>query len=158
MSLPAAVGLRKRLAGVTDCAALAALARSAHSHPWNETQYRQSLESGHQGWLLENEGEMIACCVISHLFDEVEILDVAVAPNWRRHGIAERLLKGLITELPDDIRRLLLEVRSSNLAALSLYRKLGFSEDGLRKNYYPAENGSRENAVLMSLALDDSGS
>ncbi|WP_444903849.1 ribosomal protein S18-alanine N-acetyltransferase [Microbulbifer sp. CnH-101-E] len=142
-----------RLAEETDCAALANLALSAHSHPWSETQYLQSLKAGHQCWLLNSGSVTVACCVISQLFDEAEILDVAVVPQWRRHGLAETLLRRLIDERHKDIRRLLLEVRASNLAAQSLYRKLGFSEDGLRKNYYPAENGKRENAVLMSLAL-----
>ncbi|BBM00661.1 ribosomal protein S18-alanine N-acetyltransferase [Microbulbifer sp. GL-2] len=158
MTLPVTASLQLRLAEAADCSALATLARSAHSHPWSDAQYLQSLESGHQCWLLDSEGEVVACCVLSRLFDEAEILDVAVSPSWRRRGLAENLLKGLVTELSADTQRLLLEVRSSNLAALSLYRKLGFSEDGLRKNYYPAENGCREDAVLMSLALDGNGS
>lgn len=142
-------GARLRPAGEGDCSALAALARSVHSHPWNERQYRDSLLAGHQCWLLESAaGEAIACCVIAPLFGEAEILDVAVSPDWRRRGIAEVMLQALIARLPAE--RWLLEVRTSNRAALSLYRKLGFSEDGVRKNYYPAENGNREDAVLMS--------
>ncbi|MFA0811235.1 ribosomal protein S18-alanine N-acetyltransferase [Microbulbifer epialgicus] len=155
MSQPAAPELQLRRAEQADCPALATLAHSAHSHPWSETQYQQSLEDGHQCWLLNYAGGVVACCVLSALFNEVEILDIAVSPGWRRRGLAETLLTYLITELPRDTRRLLLEVRASNLAALSLYRKLGFSRDGLRKNYYPTENGGREDAVLMSLALDD---
>ncbi|WP_226644460.1 ribosomal protein S18-alanine N-acetyltransferase [Microbulbifer variabilis] len=151
--MPLGNGLVLRLAEEADCTALATLALSAHSHPWSETQYLQSLKAGHQCWLLNSGTETVACCVVSKLFDEAEILDVAVAPQWRRRGLAETLLKRLIGELQVDIQRLLLEVRASNLAAQSLYRKLGFSEDGLRKNYYPADNGKRENAVLMSLAL-----
>ncbi|WP_444921012.1 ribosomal protein S18-alanine N-acetyltransferase [Microbulbifer sp. CnH-101-G] len=151
--MPQSNGLNLRLAEEADCVALATLAFSAHSHPWSETQYLQSIKAKHQCWLLCSGSETVACCVVSKLFDEAEILDVAVAPQWRRRGLAEMLLKRLIGELQEDIRRLLLEVRASNLAAQSLYRKLGFSEDGLRKNYYPADNGERENAVLMSLAL-----
>ncbi|SHF62873.1 ribosomal-protein-alanine N-acetyltransferase [Microbulbifer donghaiensis] len=138
-------------ASAADSVAMADLARRAHSHPWSEKQYRDSLEGGHQCWLLLSaEGEVIACCVISLLFDEAEILDVAVSPDWRRRGIAESLLAELIARLPVEICRLLLEVRASNRAALSLYRKLGFHEDGVRKNYYPADAGLREDALLMS--------
>lgn len=143
---------RLAAAASADCPTLAALARGAHSHPWSERQYRDSLEAGHDGWLLwSREGEAIACCVISRLFDAAEILDIAVAPRWRRRGVAEALLKQVLAQLPPEIERVLLEVRASNPAARSLYRKLGFCEDGLRKNYYPAENGAREDAVLMSL-------
>jgi len=150
LDIPAA-----RLVAATeaDCAALAALARRAHSHPWSERQYRDSISAGHQCWLLLPSDEPIACCVISLLFDEAEILDVAVSPDWRRRGVARALLEKLLAGLPADIRRVLLEVRASNRAALSLYRKLGFREDGLRKNYYPVESGARESALLMSLSL-----
>ncbi|AMX01663.1 ribosomal protein S18-alanine N-acetyltransferase [Microbulbifer thermotolerans] len=145
-------GARLIAANETHCGAFATLARAAHSHPWTEAQYRDSLCAGHQCWLLLSVcGEPIACCVISSLFDEAEILDIAVAPDWRRRGIAGALLQRLIAGLPRQITRVLLEVRASNVAALSLYRKLGFYEDGVRKNYYPAEGGGREDAVLMSL-------
>lgn len=138
-------------ASAADCNAMAELARRAHSHPWSEKQYRDSLDAGHRCWLLLSpQSEPIACCVISTLFDEAEILDVAVSPDWRRRGIAAALLTALIAQLPAEIRRVLLEVRASNRAALSLYRKLGFHEDGLRKNYYPVDRGAREDAVLMS--------
>lgn len=138
----------------TDCEALAELARSAHSHPWNATQYRDSMASGHDCWLLRTaSGDIAACCVASRLFDEVEILDVAVAPEWRRKGVGERLLRQIIAQLPEDTARMILEVRASNRAARGLYHKLGFSEDGRRKNYYPKVDGTREDALLMSMVL-----
>ncbi|MFV8783774.1 ribosomal protein S18-alanine N-acetyltransferase [Microbulbifer sp. SA54] len=137
-----------------DCAALAELARSAHTHPWNAGQYRDSMASGHDCWLLRAEsGRIAACCVASRLFDEVEILDVAVAPEWRRKGVGEDLLRKIIAQLPEDTARVMLEVRASNRAARGLYHKLGFSEDGRRKNYYPKADGTREDALLMSLIL-----
>ena len=144
----------------SDCDALATLASSAHSHPWSATQYRESMESGHICWVFRTsdiearkEGEIAACCVVSRLFDEIEILDVAVAPQWRRLGVGGQLLQSIFTALPEDIARVLLEVRASNRPARALYRKLGFSEDGRRKNYYPKPDGSREDALLMSLVL-----
>ncbi|WGL18166.1 ribosomal protein S18-alanine N-acetyltransferase [Microbulbifer bruguierae] len=133
---------------------MAILARSAHSHPWSEAQYRDSLASGHQCWILRAEcGDIAACCVASQVFDELEILDVAVAPQWRRRGLGARLLQQVFAQLPEDVARVLLEVRASNRAARGLYHKLGFSEDGRRKNYYPKADGSREDALLMSLDL-----
>lgn len=157
-SNPLPAGLVFARACDQDCAALAVLAKSAHSHPWSAAQYRDSLASGHRGWLLrvdegEMDGEIVACCVTSQLFDELEILDVAVSARWRRQGLAECLLRNLFSQLPEDIGRVLLEVRASNRPARGLYRKLGFIEDGRRKNYYPNTDGSREDALLMSLVL-----
>ncbi|WP_428818998.1 ribosomal protein S18-alanine N-acetyltransferase [Microbulbifer sp. MCCC 1A16149] len=150
-------------AQLSDADALATLARSAHSHPWSAKQYRDSLESGHICWVFHapanetpgviDEQEIAACCVVSRVFDEIEILDVAVAPRWRRLGVAERLLQDIFSCLPEDVARVLLEVRVSNRAARGLYHKLGFTEDGRRKNYYPKSDGSREDALLMSLVL-----
>lgn len=141
-----------RLAGEVDCALLAEIAAAATPHSWSENQYRDSVHAGHQCWLLESAaGEGIACCVIGQLFDEAEILDVAVVPTWRRRGIARWLLREVFTRLPADIHRVLLDVRVSNEAARELYRSLGFSEDGVRRNYYPTTGGCREDAVLMSL-------
>lgn len=151
---PSACEFQFERATADDCEALAALARSAHSHPWSAGQYRDSLSSGHQCWILRTDSrDIAACCVISQLFDEAEVLDVAVAPRWRRRGLGETLLQRVFAQLPEDIARVLLEVRASNRPARGLYHKLGFSEDGRRKNYYPKADGSREDALLMSLVL-----
>jgi len=156
-SLPATplADLHFARASVADCDALARLAREAHTHPWNAGQYRDSLKSGHTCWVLRAaEGQDIfACCVTSQLLDEVEVLDVAVASSCRRQGLGASLLQQVLAQLPQEIARVLLEVRASNRPARSLYHKLGFSEDGRRKNYYPKADGSREDALLMSLVL-----
>ncbi|WP_198039994.1 ribosomal protein S18-alanine N-acetyltransferase [Microbulbifer agarilyticus] len=143
-----------------DCDALAILARGAHSHPWSAQQYRDSLSSGHRCWVLrvpevvdEPLSGLVACCVTSRLFDEIEVFDVAVAPEWQNRGVGTQLLQRVLAQCPDDVARVLLEVRASNRSARALYHKLGFSEDGRRKNYYPKSDGTREDALLMSLIL-----
>lgn len=153
LSIAAIDRLDLQFATPIDCPALAELAHSAHSHPWSAQQYRDSFSSGHSCWLLRipKQQSIAACCVTSQQSDTVEILDVAVAPQWRRRGIAEALLRRVFASLPADVARVLLEVRRSNCAARALYCKLGFSEDGRRKSYYPIAGGDREDAMLMSL-------
>lgn len=154
LSLPELPGSVLRLAGEGDCAPLAALACSAHSHPWSEQQFLDSVRAGHQCWLLTaSDGAAVASCVLMPLPDAVEVLDVAVSPQWRRRGVARALLSALLERLPETAESVLLEARAGNTAALALYRGLGFREDGVRRNYYPAEHGAREDAVLMSLPL-----
>ncbi len=144
--------LELQLATPANCPALAELAQSAHSHPWSAQQYQDSLGSGHRCWLLcTSKGQLAACCVSSQQYDILDILDVAVAPQWRRQGLAEGLIRQVLTSLPEEVVRVLLEVRKSNHAARALYKKLGFNEDGRRKNYYPIADGKREDAILMSL-------
>lgn len=83
--------------------------------------------------------------------DECHILNVAVHPQMRRRGIADQLMRNALAEA--KVRRALiitLEVRRSNLAARSLYRKFDFEERRLRKNYY----GPGEDAIVMELRLE----
>ena len=75
-----------------------------------------------------------------------EIMDVAVHKDYRRKGIGEGLiLKALEKCESMDVFEINLEVRKSNLAARNLYKKMGFTENGIRKKYY--EN--KEDAILM---------
>jgi ribosomal-protein-alanine N-acetyltransferase len=74
------------------------------------------------------------------------LMNVAVAPEWRRQSVASTLLSELYTRIDDDRARLTLEVRCSNRAAITLYEREGFRAAGLRKRYYQ-DNG--EDALVM---------
>lgn len=80
--------------------------------------------------------------------DELHIANLAVAPAWRHHGIAQALVTAAIDKA-ESLAFVYLEVRESNIAARKLYEKLGFGSMGIRKKYY-ADN---EDAVLMALTL-----
>lgn len=78
--------------------------------------------------------------------DEVHLLDISVAPTWRRHGIAGALVARLAAlALADGAEAMTLEVRVSNVPALALYGRLGFDDHGVRPGYY--QDG--EDAVIM---------
>jgi ribosomal-protein-alanine N-acetyltransferase len=95
-------------------------------------------------------GEVVGYCFWWRAADEADIHTVTVAPQLRRCGVASQLLRSVVdSACSHGIRRLTLEVRSSNHAAIALYRKHGFSEDTVRRDYY----GKGEHAVLMSRAL-----
>lgn len=68
--------------------------------------------------------------------DTGEILTVATHPDYRRQGIADRLLAEFFSLVPDETENIALEVRSSNSAAISLYTKFGFEKMGIRKRFY----------------------
>ena len=81
------------------------------------------------------------------ILDEGHITNLAVDPAYRRKGIGRALLEHLITEgKKRGVRFLTLEVRSSNLVAQQLYRKLGFYEAGVRPGYY---QDNQEDAIIM---------
>ena len=117
---------------------------------WSLKGLKDALESGYE-LLICMDRESLAGYLLSHdVLDEVHIMQVAVAPAYRRKGIAKQLSQHLLDAKQGRV--LLLEVRESNRPAQSLYAKLGFAHSGIRKAYYVAEdeNGARENAVLMS--------
>jgi ribosomal-protein-alanine N-acetyltransferase len=119
-----------------------------------ETQLREEMaRPWAKLWVARtpSEDDPIAFVITWFVADEVHVLNVATHPDWRRQGIAERLLMEVIAlARAKDVRHLLLEVRRSNAHALALYRKLGFYAMGLRKNYYP----DQEDAVEMVLLFD----
>jgi ribosomal-protein-alanine N-acetyltransferase len=83
------------------------------------------------------------------IVDEVHIATLAVQPEYRKLHIAQQLLIRILTDgYRSGAVKAFLEVRKSNLAARSLYKKFGFVESGVRKRYYQ-DNG--EDAVLMNL-------
>lgn len=82
--------------------------------------------------------------------DEAEITSVAVDNNYRRRGIGDRLIKLFLEQLPKSTMSIFLEVRESNIPAVSLYKKHGFFPVGTRKNFY---SDPIENAILMKKEL-----
>jgi ribosomal-protein-alanine N-acetyltransferase len=96
-------------------------------------------------------GEPVGFALAWRAADELHLLDLAVAPEARRRGLARALVDALIREArAGDARLILLEVRQSNAPALALYRSTGFFEHGVRRAYY-SDNG--EDAVEMRLTL-----
>jgi ribosomal-protein-alanine N-acetyltransferase len=96
-------------------------------------------------------GAVVGFAVAGLLESLAELETMAVAPEWRRQGLARRLFLALAAELgPAGAREFILEVRASNHPALGLYRGLGFAETGRRPRYY---HDPVEDAVLLSLPL-----
>lgn len=85
---------------------------------------------------------------------EADITSVAVRPEFRRRGLAYRLMDEFEKLLPDDTESIFLEVRESNSAAIALYEKCGFQRLSIRKNFY---SEPRENAAVMQKKLTKEG-
>jgi len=91
--------------------------------------------------------------------DEVHLLNITVAPAFHGQGWAPLMLEALAGwSRGQNAQWLWLEVRASNARALAVYERNGFRRVGMRKGYYPAHDGRREDAVVMSLRLQESNS
>lgn len=131
---------------------VAELERLCFSDPWSEKSVAAELEHDYSLWLVVLEGETVVGYIGSQTsFGETDMMNVAVRPDCRRRGIGEKLILALMEELKArESHSLTLEVRASNESAITLYHKLGFSQIGLRKNYY---RNPREDALILQKVL-----
>ena len=136
-----------------DAPELARLEGLVEASPWSEKNFLDSLSSGHLGFVLEEEGSIAAWAVVMTVLDEAELLIIGVRPDLQRRGLGTKLLSAVLSALRGKTTLMHLEVRAGNLPAIGLYRRFGFLQTGLRRGYYPGENGAgREDALLMSLS------
>lgn len=122
--------------------------------PWRREHFLDEFSSGRSVVLGIMEGDTVAgFLILSILLDEGEILDLAVDPRFRGRGYGRLLVEHALSLCRQrGVRALHLEVRANAVAALSLYRSLGFRETGLRRGYY--ENGI--DAILMTRHFEPS--
>ena len=133
-----------------------AVEQSVYSHPWTRGNFTDTLAAGHQALCLLGGDELIGYFVAMRGFEEVHLLNITVAPAHQRQGWALVLLDALVLwSRAQGAQWLWLEVRASNTRAQQIYLKRGFARVGLRKAYYPAGHGLREDAVVMNLRLAD---
>ena len=128
---------------------IAALERETFSLPWDEDAVRAELDNPLALWLVAEDaaGTVLGYVGSQTCFEDADILNVAVLPAARRQGLAAALLNELELRLrPKGVERITLEVRASNLPALRLYDKLGYTRIGLRRGYYEKP---REDALIL---------
>lgn len=122
------------------------------SHPWSKQSLEEELNNETSLFLVaKEENEVIGYIGMSIVIDEGYIFNVAVRKNHRNKGVATALINELVTYgKKNNFSFITLEVRESNLPAISLYSKFGFIKAGERKNYY---SNPKENAILMTKYL-----
>ena len=127
---------------------IAELEKICFSDPWSDHSIRSELSNPLSLWVVAEEGGKIAGYVGSQsVMGWADMMNLAVAPAYRRCGVGEKLVTELIVRLKEnDVTCLTLEVRVSNDPAIRLYQKLGFTEVGRRPGYY---HNPREDALIL---------
>lgn len=139
-----------RVATPYDAEAMAAVHEECFDRPWSAREIDRLLEEGF-GLIYEDVPAFLLGRVMA---GEAEILTVAVAPYGRRQGYGARLVQGAqiaAEELGAEV--MFLEVAADNAAAIRLYEQAGFEQVGLRPAYYPRQDGSTADALVMRKAL-----
>ncbi|HET9784202.1 MAG TPA: ribosomal protein S18-alanine N-acetyltransferase [Terriglobales bacterium] len=117
------------------------------SSAWGESHF--AFRPGRVVWVAESgDAGPVGYCVVECVADEAELQAVAVADNWRRHGVGAALLSAARASAQQrGAQQVYLEVRESNDAAQAFYRRFGFAVSGRRPSYY---RDPPEAALLMS--------
>ncbi len=143
--------LNVRKMTVEDIPAVVELDQKSFSLPWPERSFRFELTDNPASrcWVAEVDGKIVGMIVVWLIVDEAHVATLATHPDFRRHGIAKKLLSHALRYLIyEGAQSSFLEVRESNIAAQEMYRQFGYQESGRRRRYYKDND---EDAILMNL-------
>ena len=135
--------------------AVLAVEQHAYAFPWTRGNFIDSLAAGYGAEVLTDaQQQLIGYFVAMSGVEEMHLLNITVAPEFQGQGHARTLFEALLSRCRAMAAcKLWLEVRQSNARAQAIYKHLGFVQEGVRKAYYPAALGKREDAVVMALQI-----
>lgn len=134
---------------------VASIEQSVQSFPWTRGNFADGLQAGYSAWVARQAGRTIGFCMTMLAPDVAHVLVIAVSPDSQKKGVGAELLRICEREAASrGLPAVVLEVRPSNKNALAFYRHQGFSLLAMRKDYYPAADGVREDACVMQKRLE----
>ena len=140
----------------TDIAAVSRIEKLNHIQPWSENVLTDCYHSDYLCLVAEEndyQKELKGYIILSQVLDEAHLLNLCVSLNYQGFGLGRELTaRGIKEVVKRGARKMFLEVRRSNMRAIRLYESFGFSEIGIRTNYYQGSSLS-EDAVVMALVL-----
>lgn len=138
-----------------DIKSIVHIEKECFSAPWSERAIRSCFDSDATPWNFFIAKSDIGCVGYGGIYtvcDCAYVTNIAVIREYRRKGIASKILENMITYCKESgIKSLMLEVRVSNSVAIALYKKYGFSTAGISKNHYSLP---REDAYNMCLTIE----
>jgi ribosomal-protein-alanine N-acetyltransferase len=148
-------GLRLRVMTPADLTRVLAVEVGAYGFPWSRGNFIDSLSAGYLAEVLfGHDGGLLGYYVAMPGVDEMHLLNITVASDHQGRGHGRAMLDALEERCRERrLPMLWLEVRAGNHRARAIYRRRGYAEVGLRRGYYPAPQGLREDAIVMSMAV-----
>ena len=136
-----------------DIDAVLGIEQAVQAYPWTRGNFIEALNSGYVCRVAEAEGEIRSYAILMPAVDDAEMLVIGVSAAQHRKGLGRMMMNEMLeTARKRNFKRVFLEVRPSNVAAIALYRCAGFTEIGVRRDYYQNANGS-EYALVMACDL-----
>lgn len=140
-------GIKISIATKNDIPDIANIENRSFSTPWSEKSILESMNAKTVFYTAHSGGKSVGYIGLSKISGEGYVTNIAVLPEYRRRGIGQKLIEYMINDCKEQLEFISLEVRVSNNAAVSLYKKFGFERVGLRKNFYTKPT---EDAVIMT--------
>ena len=137
-----------------DIARIVQIEQQANPYPWQESAFSSSFADSYFSYkLLDDNGQIQGFYFAQLILEQLELFNICIATDIQGKGYGKALLQHFLQEgAARGATEVFLEVRCSNLAAISLYQRCGFTKTGLRKGYYVSSAG-KEDALLMSCIL-----
>lgn len=130
------------------------LEERCHLFPWSRRMLLDSWEQGHYFFGVFSNDCLVGYSIVGPILTEHHLLSITIDVNYQRNGLGRKLLQETMqNSVRMGAETMLLEVRAKNIGALRLYEQLGFVPVGVRKEYYPAVFGVREDAIVMRVIL-----
>ncbi|WP_208856767.1 ribosomal protein S18-alanine N-acetyltransferase [Pseudoalteromonas rubra] len=127
--------------------------QACHTHPWTSKTMQSCLSGRYFNAALYLDEQLVGFYVGERAGPDFTLMDICITPTCQGQGLASQLLAHFVARCEQDrAENIFLEVRVGNEAAIGLYHKAGFTEMGVRKNYYPSTDG-KEDALLMGKVL-----
>ncbi len=144
--------------GLSDLDDILAIEEAVYTHPWSRGNFLDSFYGQHIAvGIRDAQGSLVSYMFLMPVVDELHLLTFAVTLNKQGLGYGHALLKEMMRlAFERKFISVMLEVRVSNMRAISVYQRFGFCEIGRRRGYYPAHDGAREDAIVMRIELDPS--
>ena len=137
----------------SDLKQVIAVEKKAYPHPWTLGIFRDCLRVGYNAWVMTLDHNVIGYGIVMLAPGEAHILNICIDPDYQGKSLGRLLLRHLVEKSRQtDIDMVLLEVRRSNTQAQQLYVSENFHELGVRKDYYPTDDG-REDAIILAKYL-----
>jgi ribosomal-protein-alanine N-acetyltransferase len=137
-----------------DLSFICAIEQIANVAPWSELAFQKCWEIRYPGWVLRFDDEIIGFVMISVAANECHVLNLCLHPDHQRRGHGKKLLiHALKWAKNKGAGMVYLEVRRSNVPAITLYQQMQFTQIGERKNYYHHTSNGPEDALVFARDL-----
>ncbi len=137
----------------SDLDSVSVIEESLYDYPWSRSIFHDCLCFGYYCLALLVSDQLVGYAILSVAAGECHILNFAIEKSKQRQGLGLHFLCDILARAKQaEVDSIILEVRPSNTAAVNLYKKQGFKQIGIRKQYYRADQG-REDAVVMKLEI-----